>query len=569
MNYKSVFLSFLSLSLGLSLGAQQVSSWNLSPVDVLNTPGDEYAPRVGVNGLLYSRSPTTGELNEGLRTELMFSPFRENGLHEGRVFSEELSSPLHESSASLGPNEDFVVFSRNSPSKRKATNYLYLSRTGVLDFQEAEQLPFNDPRFNTTHPTLDVSGKRLLFASDRPGGFGGFDLYYAEFKDGFWSKPINLGKEVNSKSDEIFPYWSDNNQITFSSNRAGGYGGLDLYLLDASQSEWKKVKHLGKPFSSEGDDHGLSWSSAKGQGFLASNRIGGKGGDDIYSFSFSEEYPIAWLASGPAKDKLVILNATGDVVAKLNELNIWKGTLSAYPNPDRLNHKALAQRLCGSFVDGGTQTPDSIRMQGFRVEIARADLSQPLTGVVLRNPKQAEDAISYRSDYTGGVCVPSLTEEQSWILEKQGFVPRSVRLDPARPFIKADLELNYPADTIVLRNTIVSNRRISSSLSDKLVSEVSRIGIEPKYELISMRLNLLSTQSPKSARVEAERLVRAVRKELLLHSSASVESTGKSVFSDEGVREQARINIKAEAVLEYEMIFRRIPTVKGIGLQVD
>jgi len=355
--------------LGGSLFAQTNDGWSLSPIDVLNTPGDEYAPRVGAQGLLYSRGPVAGELNEELRTELMFSSFRQNGQHEGRKFSEELSSPLHESTACLGPNEGFVVFSRNTISDKRATNFLYLSKIGVLDYQEAEELPFNDPRFNTTHPTLDASGKRLLFASDRPGGFGGFDLYYAEYRDGVWSRAMNLGADINSESDEIFPSWNENQKITFSSNRPGGYGGLDLYIVDASQAEWTQVTHLGKPFSSEGDDHGLSWSLAKGKGFLASNRVGGEGGDDIYSFSFSKESPITWLAPAIVKEKLVLLNKEGEVFASLDEYNVWKGDLADYPEVSALNHKALAKRLCGNYSAGAGNTPDTIRMQGVRVEI--------------------------------------------------------------------------------------------------------------------------------------------------------------------------------------------------------
>lgn len=566
-NY-ALTLLFSIVFLG-SLHAQQARGWNLTHVDVLNTPGDEYSPRIEEHGLLYSRSPVSDDANVSLRTELMYSAFRQNGLQEARLFSDELSTPLHESSACLGPNEDFVIFSRNSPAKRNPTNYLYLSKSGVLDFQEAEPLPFNDPRFNSAHPTLDDSGKRLLFASDRPGGFGGFDLYYAEYSDGKWSKPINLGKEVNSKSDEIFPNWGDNNLITFSSNRPGGQGGLDLYLLDASQNGWKRVEHLGRPFSSEGDDQGLTWSLAKGKGFLASNREGGKGGDDIYSFTFSKESPIDWMVHGEVEDVLVLLNPAGAVVGRLNEYGQWSGTLATYPDTKNQRHVDLSKRLCGTYAAGEMGAPDSITMNGIRIEVGRSDFLQPLQDVMVRNETATEQVVDYRSDKTGGICLSTPVKPGSWIIEKQGFAPQSIDLDPARPYVALNLNSDFSADSIVIRNTIAVNRRISSSLTDEILSAVSMLGVESGYQLMGGEVYLLSTQTNKAAKAEVDKLVQVLRKAVLVHSSAQVETSGLSVYSDEGLREQEERGSTAEAVLEVELRFQKVPTEKGIGLQMD
>lgn len=566
--YKSLFF-VLSSALTVNLLAQPKDGWNLSPVDVLNTAGDEYAPRVSEQGLLYSRSPEAGELNVELRTELMFSSFRKNGLSQGRRFSAELSSPLHESTACFGPNEDFLVFSRNALSKKKATNFLYLSKNGVLDYQEAEELPFNDTRYNCTHPSLDASGKRLLFASDRPGGFGGFDLYYAEYRNGAWSAPINLGPDINSKSDEIFPSWNENQIITFSSNRLGGFGGLDLYVFDASQTTWTHVEHLGKPFSSEGDDHGLSWSIAKGQGFLSSNRVGGKGGDDIYSFSFSKEFPISWLSPKRSKDRLVLLNREGEVFASLNEFNMWKGDLIIFPEVMENDHRATAKRLCGNFSAGSGHAPDTVRMQGVKVEIERVGMAQPIFKAILRNLNDGESSTVYQSDYTGGVCIPYTAGKQSWRIEKEGFESQSIVLDPSIPYSKGKLAMSSAEDTVVLQHTIVANRSISNTILDKLVSATSEMALEPSYQLIGMQLNLLSTQTPPMVRKEANRLAESIRKEMLIPPSIQVNAEGQCVFTDEGQRERDRIDISAEAVLEFEMVYRRVPPEKELGLTID
>jgi len=531
----------------------------------LNTPGDEYAPRMESQGLLYSRSPIVGDSDVELRTELMYSAFRQNGLQEGRKFSEELSSPLHESSACLGPNSNFVIFSCNSSAKRTTTNYLYLSKVGVHDFQAAEELPFNDPRYNTTHPTLDHSGKRLLFSSDRPGGYGGFDLYYAEFKDGVWSSAINLGGAVNTKSDEFFPYWGENELITFSSNRPGGLGGTDLYLLDASNAGWKRVSHIGEPFSSEADDHGLTWSLAQGKGFLASNREGGKGGDDIYSFTFSENSPISWLPVGAAKDKLVVLNQERELVARLDDRDVWHGDLATYPSLEGSDYRASKHRFCGSFSQGAPGAPDSIMSNGIRVELKRSDILQPLEGVSLKNA----DADDYQTNMIGGTCLPSTSNAQKWIIEKQGFNSQTIEFDPSIPYVEVQLEASKPVDSLTLRSILVTDRRISGSLHDEVINSLSSIGALSGYQVVNLDVKLLSSQTSTSARAEAENLSKVFSKELTLHPKAKVKSSGLSLFSDAGQREKARIGLTAEALVEYEILLKKIPAGNGIGLNID
>ncbi len=447
IKFATTFLFSISLCLGLT--AQHESGWQLTPVSVLNTPGDEYAPQIGGDGLLYSRNPVAGDKDVALHSELMFSAFRQNGQAGGRIFSEELSTPFHEGTFSLGPNGDFVVFSRNSPATRNGRNYIYLSKVGIHEYQTAEELPFNDPRFNTTHPALDQSGKRLLFASDRPGGFGGFDLYYAEFNQGTWSKPINLGPEVNSESDEIFPFWGENDQLTFSSDRPSGLGGFDLYLLNANELTWSQVIHLGVPFSSEGDDKGITWSLAQGKGFVSSNRDGGAGGDDLYSFTFSDVAPV------------------------------------------------------------------------------------------------------------------------SWMITKQGVAAESAEIDATATHKALAMEQNIAQDSVVLSKTLTANRRISSTLSDQLRRDISTIEIKDGYKLTKIDVKLLSTQTPKAARIEADVLANTIAKAFPTQSSTQIKTSGLSAYSDEGRMSAGYSTLLTEAQVVYELTIQKEVSDPGIGLNVD
>ena len=562
----AIFL-LLQLTTAFALSAQDAGSWQLTKVDALNTSGDEYAPRIVSGGLLYSRSPVVGDERVALRTEIMFSSFRQNGFQEGQTFSEELSSPLHESHASVGPNEEFVVFSRNSPFKKSAKNFLYLSKVGTYEYQDAEPLPFNDPRFNSTHPSLDASGKRLLFASDRPGGFGGFDLYYAEYKNGVWSSPINLGEDVNSASDEIFPYWGGNNQISFSSNRPGGLGGIDLYLLDVSGNTWKGVKHLDRPFSSEGDDHGLTWSIEQGKGFLSSNREGGAGGDDIYSFLFSAESPISWMSMVEPNQQLLVLNAGSKVVASLDDANQWHGPLSNAINLTDFGKTSLERQFCGEFIKGNGIEPDTLFMKSAQIETVHADLVCPLSEVVLRNPLDADE--SFLTDASGTVCIPIPKRKQTWIVEKIGFTPQTVEIDPRLPYVRVSLKPIQPLDTITFRKVFEANRRISHVLKDKVEDYIDAAGPMSGYQLIRADVTVLANQTPKSVRLQSEHLTNLITKAMPSHSSLSTTSTGLSLYSDRGQRERLNMDSQAEASVEVELQLQRIPSEPGIGLNID
>lgn len=116
-----------------------------------------------------------------------------------------------------------------------------------------------------------------------PGGYGGADLYRVIYRDGQWSKPVNLGSTINSASNELFPYISEENMLYFSSNRSNGLGGLDIYYVDMDKSSTGKVLPLDSPINSSADDFGICMDSTGQSGYFTSNRAA-KTGDDIYYF---------------------------------------------------------------------------------------------------------------------------------------------------------------------------------------------------------------------------------------------------------------------------------------------
>ncbi len=141
------------------------------------------------------------------------------------------------------------------------------------------------------HPALSSDDQVMVFASDRPGGQGGKDLWMSKYNGGSnsWGAPVNLGPKVNTSGDEMFPYIRNNGSLYFSSNGHTGMGALDLFIADKTgDNEWSNVKNMGYPMNSNSNDFGIIFDGDFERGYFTSDRAGGKGKDDIYEFSLPE-----------------------------------------------------------------------------------------------------------------------------------------------------------------------------------------------------------------------------------------------------------------------------------------
>lgn len=139
--------------------------------------------------------------------------------------------------------------------------------------------------YSIGHPAISPDGNILYFASDMPGGYGETDIYYCRLNDdNTWSAPKNAGPTINTEGKEVFPYVAEDGHLFFSSNGHAGMGGLDLFEAVGSMEMWAKPQNLRYPINSPKDDFSIVFTKEGSKGFLASNREGGKGDDDIYSF---------------------------------------------------------------------------------------------------------------------------------------------------------------------------------------------------------------------------------------------------------------------------------------------
>ena len=212
-----------------------------------------------------------------------------------KKFSDNINSKFHDAAVTFSNGGKTIYFTRNNFSEGKVgksddgTVMLKVYSAKTIDdganWTDLESLPFNSDEYSVAHPTLSKDGNTLYFASDMPGGYGGMDVYYSEKESGSWGPPLNLGPEINTEGNEVFPYFHQDEKLYFCSDGQIGLGGLDIYYVEKKEEgEWGMVENLGAPLNSRSDDFGVVFNEEGTCGHFSSDREGGAGRDDIYGF---------------------------------------------------------------------------------------------------------------------------------------------------------------------------------------------------------------------------------------------------------------------------------------------
>ncbi len=243
--------------------------------------------------LLSKREPWTGRSYY----DLYFSERDKDGHWlSPQLLKGEINGRYHEGPATFNKTGDVAYFTRSNYFKSnyfksglkknsKNENNLKLFSAKLVDgkWKQLEELPFNSDEYSVGHPCLAKDQKTLYFISDMPGGVGGTDIYSAVFDGKSWSKPENLGPEINTPGNEMFPFIADDGTFYFSSDAHNSYGGLDVFATsyDTKNNKWLQVENLNYPLNSSKDDFSFVIKSDNKTGFVSSNR--GEA-DNIYEF---------------------------------------------------------------------------------------------------------------------------------------------------------------------------------------------------------------------------------------------------------------------------------------------
>jgi outer membrane protein OmpA-like peptidoglycan-associated protein len=276
---------------GLEKLKEKESFYKVKNLDAINTPFTEYAPSY-LNGELYF---TSSRANSRIY-EASGTPYTDLYKAETKGAVVDVNtikalpefindSNVNEGCVTFTPDGRTMIFAKGNTGKRKGAEDvdLYISRFRNGQWTEPTPININTPKFWESTPALSPDGRTLYFSSNRTGGQGGLDIYSAQMDSrGRFGRVKNLGSEINTGGNEMFPYVAENGKMYFSSDGHSGYGQLDLFVLNRVNGK-TAIENLGEPVNSTGDDFGMFLFRVD-RGFFTSNREGGKGDDDIYTF---------------------------------------------------------------------------------------------------------------------------------------------------------------------------------------------------------------------------------------------------------------------------------------------
>ena len=213
-------------------------------------------------------------------------------MKNAELLNGDVNTKYHESNAVISADGKRMYFDRNdyfegdydkSANGINQINLYYAENIDGKGWSGVVSAPFNNNEYSTGHPALSQDGKTLYFVSDMPGGKGGSDIYMVAINsDGSLGNPERLADNINTEGKELFPYIDSNGTLYFSSNGHMGIGGLDVFYAEAQGDGFDVVNNLGKGVNSSADDFAYKYDPTSQSGYVSSNREGGMGSDDIY-----------------------------------------------------------------------------------------------------------------------------------------------------------------------------------------------------------------------------------------------------------------------------------------------
>jgi outer membrane protein OmpA-like peptidoglycan-associated protein len=250
---------------------------------------------------LDAKSNVFSEEKSDLNNRDFFGIYRYSNSDELEKMAFDVPGGLVYSDPSLMESKNLLFYTtfRNIRKVKKTREFevnpeIYFSKISADGkLSDTRAFPLNDAtKHGVMHPFVDEKGKKIYFASDMPGGSGGFDIYYVTYDENMdFGSPVNLGPTVNSKEDESHPFIIGE-RFYFSSKGHPGLGGMDIFQAKYSNGSFNNVENMGVPFNSPRDDFGY-YITSKGKRYLSSDRKGGIGMDDIYLIEDLNKYLLA------------------------------------------------------------------------------------------------------------------------------------------------------------------------------------------------------------------------------------------------------------------------------------
>jgi len=379
-------VSILVLYLVQIAALGQQSPYNITKTSFSTDNFDEFSPVFYMNGLVFCSDRGQAVNSQGQAVVKMFYADTAFANKKMKLFSKDLKSKLNDGPASFNRAGDTVYFSRNlvvDGNLRMLSTYR--NKLGIFyavfdgkEWGRVRELRFNTEWFNITMPCLAHDGKRLYFASDKPDGIGGLDIYYSNWRNGYWEDPVNLGPDVNTEGNETYPFITETGELFFASDGRAGLGGKDIFVTKQKTGGWHTPVRLAAPVNSEYDDFGIVTTADVKEGYFSSARD-----KSVDIFHFTSDMPQVWFAEAQ-KENLYCFSVsdTGSImVDTLLMRYVWDFGDNTSMTGARVNHCFPGPgrySISLDIIDRTSGTP-FFRKQTYDIEID--DYEQPyITG---------------------------------------------------------------------------------------------------------------------------------------------------------------------------------------------
>jgi outer membrane protein OmpA-like peptidoglycan-associated protein len=448
----------------------------LQNLTALNTPSLEFSPVFYANGIVFvSSRKKNGPVDQSIGEtffELFYAELDPNGVPmRPSSFSLNINSQFHEGPVAFNREGSKMYFTRNNfsqgirkaDSKGKTGLKIYEAERGYFDWENIQELPFNNDEFTCMHPALSADGNMMYFASNKPGGQGGLDIWVALRQGNGWSEPINMGNKINTPDNDAFPFIHESGILFFASDGHQGFGGLDLFMIDISQNAWGDVINLGAPFNSKDDDLGLILNPDGNIGYFSSNREGGFGKDDLYMFEAPDGIKGV---SFPTMSKLVITTFDEQSGHKLSGVSI-----RAYE----------------------TGSEDATSKDGGLYELELIPKESDTDKMVFKRVRKKEEDLDDAPFVTNslGEAYPILNAAKSYtiLLSKPGYLAKEVNYLPSENIYNRPLEVGLSPSNCVTLSGLVNSKPYNKPIPNARISVINHCNNEIEY----LRANINGT----------------------------------------------------------------------------
>jgi outer membrane protein OmpA-like peptidoglycan-associated protein len=272
---------------------------------LINTPSPDMCAIPYKDGIVFSSSRDGGKTKEQDWTSrpylsLWFSKGKQMTFDTPKIFEMADQTKFNDGPVCFNADATEMFITRNNEEngkivkdkKRVVRLKILIAKFINGKFDQFKDFEYNGKEYSCAHPCLSMDGGKLYFASDMPGSVGGMDLWVCSRNATGWDAPVNLGIDVNTINNEVFPFVDTDGKLFFSSNGRVGVGGLDIYCATSKEGKFGEVKNMEVPINSTFDDFSYVFDKKNECGYFSSNRDAKNENDDLYTFKLAEEPPV-------------------------------------------------------------------------------------------------------------------------------------------------------------------------------------------------------------------------------------------------------------------------------------